>query len=126
MKDEEKSRPIVSIDTEDKLEAFFNKDEIRLIERLIEDVVDDALGFRDDYENSIRIKVYSNNIIDDEVRIMIGRYISGIGTDHELIYEACCYSIPVTEKLFKSIDRDFIFLIKPKLLTIDAIERKEV
>lgn len=114
----EKSRPTVLVDTEDKLEAFFNKDEIRLIE----DVVDDALGFRDDYENINRIKVYSNNIIDDEVRIMIGRCISGIGTVHELIYEACCYSIPVTEKLFKSIDRDFIFLIKPKLLTI---ERKE-
>ena len=122
MKDEEKSRPTILVDTEDKLEAFFNKDEIRLIKRLIEDVVDDALGFRDDYENSIRIKVYSNNIIDDEVRMMIGRCISGIGTDHELIYEACCYSIPVTEKLFKSINRDFVFLIKPKFLTI---ERKE-
>lgn len=121
MKNEEKSRPMVSIDTEDELEAFFNKDEIRLIE----DVVDDALGFRDDYENIIYIKVYSNNIIDDEVRILIGRRISGIGIVHEPIYEACCYSIPVTEKLFKSIDRDFIFLIKPKLLTIDAIERKE-
>lgn len=121
MKNEEKSRPMVSIDTEDELEAFFNKDEIQLIK----DVVDDALGFKDDYENIMRIKVCSSNIIDDGVEIMIWRHIIGIGTIHEPIYEACCYSIPATEKLFKSIDRDFIFFIKPKLLTIDAIERKE-
>lgn len=122
MKDEEKSRPTILVDTEDKLEAFFNKNEIHLIE----DVVNDALGFRDDYENIMYIKVCSSDIIDDRVRIMIGQRISSIGTVHEPIYEACCYSIPATEKLFKSIDRDFIFIIKPKLLTIDAIERKEV
>lgn len=110
MKDEEKSRPTILVDAEDKLEAFFNKNEIHLIE----DVVNDALGFRDDYENIMYIKVCSSNIIDDRVRIMIGQRISSIGTVHEPSYKECCYSIPATEKLFKSIDRDFIYCIKPK------------
>ena len=126
MKNEEKSRPfeisytllipMVSIDTEDKLEAFFSKDEIQLIT----DVVDDALGLNDDYENITRIKVWSSDIADDRMRITIEQHISSTGT-----LKLCGYSIQSTE-LFKSINRDFIFLIKPKLLTIDAIERKEV
>ena len=122
MKNEEKSRPMVSIDTEDELEAFFNKDEIRLIE----DVVDDALGFRDDYENIVFISVCSSNFFDDKVQIMIEQRMSSIGTVHAPSnFKICSYDILETEKLFKSIDRDFIFFIKPKLLTIDAIERKE-
>lgn len=112
----EKSRPTILVDTEDKLEAFFNKDEIRLIE----DVVDDALGFRDDYENIVFISVCSSNFFDDGVRITIG------AVSEPTIFKVCRYGILKTEKLFKSIDRDFIFRIVPKLLAIDAIERKEV
>ncbi len=112
MKNEEKSRPMVSIDTEDEFETFFNKDEIQLIK----DVVDDALSFKDDYENIRCIKVWSSNFVDDRVRITIGI------VREPSIFKACGYRILATEKLFKSIDRDFIFSIEPKLL---AIERKE-
>lgn len=106
------TRTIVYIKTQVDLYAWFGKDDIPFIR----DVVNNALN-DDDFDSVTDIMVAESRSNSDHILMMVMQRTNIKARVKEAsCKKVCSYSIQKPENLFKSIDPDFIFSIRPGLV----------